>query len=435
MLMPLQRTCSALLISLASAMVVASCSSQKMFRSAQHDLLSAPVLNAAHIGISLLDAGTGKYVYNYQGDKYFVPASNVKIPTCYAAMKYLGDSLTALQYFIRNADTVVISGTGSPDLLHPDFRDQPVLDFLKGFRQIIFSAKLYGDFMGNGWAWNDYKEYYMAQRSELPLYGNIATFKWQNENSIDITPSFFKRTTTTAAKDLKNGFLLDKPWDGNSFMLFDGADKRAEIPFSPDLPTIKALLADTLRSTVTIALDPLPAAFKKLHSRPLDSILNPMMHRSDNFFAEQMLLMVSQERLGVMSDQKIIDTLLKTDLADLPQKPRWVDGCGLSRYNLFTPQDFVAILNKMQKEFGMQRIKGILPTGGEGTISSYYRTESGYIYAKTGTLSGVVSLSGYLYTVKGKLIIFSILVNNHNGSATDVRRAVEKFLQTVRSKN
>ena len=68
-----------------------------------------------------------------------------------------------------------------------------------------------------------------------------------------------------------------------------------------------------------------------------------MMHRSDNFFAEQSLLMVSNKLLDVMNDEKIIDTLLKTDFKDLPQKPGWVDGSGLSQYNLFTPQDFVTI--------------------------------------------------------------------------------------------
>jgi D-alanyl-D-alanine carboxypeptidase/D-alanyl-D-alanine-endopeptidase (penicillin-binding protein 4) len=88
----------------------------------------------------------------------------------------------------------------------------------------------------------------------------------------------------------------------------------------------------------------------------------------------------------------------------------------------------------MKSEFGMERIKVILPTGGEGTISSYYKTESGYIYAKTGTLSGVVAISGFLYTKKNKLLVFSILVNNHQASATDVRKAVEKFLQSIRNK-
>ena len=159
-----------------------------------------------------------------------------------------------------------------------------------------------------------------------------------------------------------------------------------------------------------------------------------MMHRSDNFFAEQSLLMVSNEVLGVMNDEKIIDTLLKKDFKDLPQKPRWVDGSGLSRYNLFSPQDFVAILNKMKNEFGLDRMKNIFPTGNEGTLSNYYRSETGYLFAKTGTLSGVVSLSGFLYTKKNTLLIFSVLVNNHNSSATAVRRAVEKFIEGIREK-
>jgi D-alanyl-D-alanine carboxypeptidase/D-alanyl-D-alanine-endopeptidase (penicillin-binding protein 4) len=162
-------------------------------------------------------------------------------------------------------------------------------------------------------------------------------------------------------------------------------------------------------------------------------MLRPMMHRSDNFYAEQSLLMVSNEVLGVMNDARIIDTLLKTDFKDLPHRPRWVDGSGLSRYNLFTPQDMVVILDKMQREFGMERIKAVFPTGGTGTLGSYYRELAGQLYAKTGTLSGVVALSGYLYTRNNKLLIYSVLVNNHQASATAVRRAVEKFLISVRN--
>jgi D-alanyl-D-alanine carboxypeptidase/D-alanyl-D-alanine-endopeptidase (penicillin-binding protein 4) len=83
----------------------------------------------------------------------------------------------------------------------------------------------------------------------------------------------------------------------------------------------------------------------------------------------------------------------------------------------------------------MDRIKSILATGGTGTIRSYYKADSGFIYAKTGTLSGVVALSGYLYTKKNKLLIFSVLVNNHRTSSTNIRKAVEKFIEEVRNKN
>jgi len=82
----------------------------------------------------------------------------------------------------------------------------------------------------------------------------------------------------------------------------------------------------------------------------------------------------------------------------------------------------------------MERIKNILPTGNTGTLSNYYKEDSNYIFAKTGTLGGVVALSGYLYTKKNKLLILSVLVNNHPASTTAVRRAVEKFIEEVREK-
>lgn len=414
-------------------LLLLSCSSSKLFRSAQHDLLADKMMHAAHVGLSVYDVSTGKFIFDHQADQYFVPASNTKIPSCYAAMKYLGDSLVAFNYILKGEDSIIISGTGSPDFLHADFRQQKAFDFLKQFRNVIISTQSYRDFLGSGWAWNDFTDYYMAQRSEFPLYGNVVTYKWKTEGSINIMPSFFKQLTKQSeGATYKQGFDIGKSFDTNLFELNDGSRKTAEVPFSPDIKSIRDLLADTLKGNVGISETKLGTNAIPFKSRPVDSVLAPMMHRSDNFFAEQMLLMVSQQLLGKMNDKEVIDTLLKTDFRSLPQKPGWVDGSGLSRYNLFTPQDFVMILNKMQTEFGMERIKTIFPTGGEGTISSYYHEEKGQIFAKTGTLSGVVALSGYLYTKKGKLLIFSALVNNHNGSAPDVRRAIEKFLRKTR---
>jgi D-alanyl-D-alanine carboxypeptidase/D-alanyl-D-alanine-endopeptidase (penicillin-binding protein 4) len=159
------------------------------------------------------------------------------------------------------------------------------------------------------------------------------------------------------------------------------------------------------------------------------------MHRSDNFFAEQTLLMVSNQWFGYMDERAVIDSMLKTDLKGLPDKPRWVDGSGLSRYNLFTPADYIWLLQKVKTEFPMERIKDILPTGNDGTLTNYYKSLEGKVFAKTGTLAGVVALSGYMYARSGKLLLFSTLVNNHNGSAPAVRRAVEKYLTGVWEKN
>jgi D-alanyl-D-alanine carboxypeptidase/D-alanyl-D-alanine-endopeptidase (penicillin-binding protein 4) len=469
---------------------LASCSVKKQIaKSANENVLSAPALQTAHVGISIYEPATNKYWYNYQGDKYFVPASNTKIPTCYAAMKYLGDSLVGLRYgipeeqFLKD-NTIVIQPTGDPTFLLSEYINHPVFEFLnQKFKIEKKRAGIYYDGSnverwGSGWSWNDYDESYMAERSIFPVFGNVITIRLeelQNRIIKDVTEikrvvSLFKteshyfdtllnqrlalisvENASSALPKLK----ITRNISQNEFHVWP--DKNAfsnkAFPFvTATTATVKDILSDTLKTKFTYvfkaganntydwACEDCDVSFitinkwNNLHSQPTDSLLKPMMHRSDNFFAEQSLLMVSNERLGIMNDEKIIDTLLKTDFKDLPQKPRWVDGSGLSRYNLFTPQDFVAILNKMKNEFGMERIKVILPTGGEGTLGSYYNKESGYIYAKTGTLSGVVAISGFLYTKKNKLLIFSVLVNNHNNSATDVRRAVEKFIAGIRNK-
>lgn len=425
-------------------MVLASCSAGKNLGTS---VVKSPALQTAHIGISIYDADANKSFYDYQGDKYFVPASNTKIPTCYAAMKYLGDSLTAFR-FSENDTAIFILPAADPTFLHPDFKKQPAVEFLQRSQKRVFihNNQWRDRRWGSGWSWNDYDEDYMAERSAFPAYGNV--LKWTQSQTTD-EESGEKSTTVYSDPfifwevnfdtDTTNKvFSIERRIDSNSFIIHQGKEafKEVSVPY----------VTNGIKSAIEIIIDsigrplnevdkfpPLKKPFVALHSQPVDSLLRPMMHRSDNFFAEQALLMVSNERLGIMSDARIIDTLLKTDLKDLPQKPRWVDGSGLSRYNLFTPQAMVAILNKMKTEFGMARVKNIFATGGEGTISSYYKADSGYIYAKTGTLSGVVALSGFLQTKKGRNLIFSILVNNNQSSATDVRRAVEKFLQQIRN--
>lgn len=419
--------------------LLTSCSIQKQISYSAKKVINDSSLLAAHVGISIYEPASGKYWFNYQGDKYFVPASNTKIPTCYAAMKYLGQDLRGLDYL--EMDTVLfIRSTADPSFLHRDFKSQPVFEFLSVVnKKLAFvTPRWEAETYGSGWAWNDYNSDYMPERSDLPIYGNVIEYSLhQNEKKYNLTGDikFFRYALNPYVDPITPNIRIRRRRVDNTFDVFSstGTFTKIQVPFRTF--ENQRLLEDTLKKVwLDNVYPPSDFKFKIIYSQPTDSLLKPMMHRSDNFFAEQILLMVSNEKLGVMNDEKIIDTLLKTDFKDLPQKPRWADGSGLSRYNLFSPQDFVFILNKMKNEFGMERIKIILPTGGEGTISNYYKADSSFIFAKTGTLSGVVAFSGFLYTPKGKLLIFSTLVNNHQASATAVRRAVEKFIQGIRNK-
>lgn len=440
-----------------------SCSiEKKIARTANEQVLQTAPLKNAQVGICIFEPATGKYWYQHQGDKYFVPASNTKIPTLYAALKHLGDSLVGARYKIHG-NSLMIYGTGDPTFLHRDYNFQPVMDFIRANRtmdiQLLQNGsdqnnqgdQLFKRF-GSGWAWSDYDADYMAERSFFPMYGNVVRFSIDSLGKLQVSPSYFQpfvtfipdeKLTMSAMRDeqmnlffvngnKKGSAAIEVPYLTEIVQRFpDGRQSRQPGSLFSEVvgkPVHTAITASQYRKTGWLEDN----LYGIIRSQPLDSMLKPMMHRSDNFFAEQVLLMISNERFGFMSDRKIIDTLLATDLAALPQKPRWADGSGLSRYNLFTPQDFVFILGRMKEEFGMDRLKNIFATGGEGTITNYYKSDAGFIYGKTGTLSGVVAFSGFLYTKKGKLLIFSTLVNNHNGSATDVRRRVEKFLQTLR---
>ena len=404
----------------------------------EETLLRQPGLLSAQAGLCLFDPATSTWLYDWQGDKYFIPASNTKLFSLYAGLKHLGDSLVGMRY--RLTDTAVfIQPAGDPTLLHPSFPDQPVIRWLQNaHRNVYLTAGNWQDQpFGRGWAWDDYNDDYMPERSAFPVYGNL--IRWALDSS---SGSFYSIPEVDwkvrfSPDSSKQGFSVRRDVHDNVFVITEGSGRRHEqdVPFITEgNASAAALLKDTIGRSVGVRKD-WPAAAGGagiIHTRPVDSMFRPMMFNSDNFFAEQTLLMVGNEWLNTMNDGKIIDTLLNGDLRGLPQRPVWVDGSGLSRNDLFTPQDFVWLLDTMRREFGLSRMKTILPTGGKGTLSNYYKGDSGYIFAKTGSLSGVVALSGYLITKKDRLLLFSILINNYTGSGVIVRRQMEKWVRHIR---
>ena len=154
---------------------LSSCSvSKKINKIARENLFNDSVLTDAHTGISVFDADANKFIYNYQANKYFVPASNTKIISLYAGMKYLPDSLVGLRYK-ETADTLFIVPSGDPSFLHPDFSSQPVFDFLKKQSKpiAITTNNWKAEALGEGWMWDDFNDAYMTERSSFPVYGNV----------------------------------------------------------------------------------------------------------------------------------------------------------------------------------------------------------------------------------------------------------------------
>ena len=88
-----------------------------------------------------------------------------------------------------------------------------------------------------------------------------------------------------------------------------------------------------------------------------------------------------------------------------------------------------------RNEFKQNRIKAILPAGNQGTLKGYYTNYSDNIHAKTGSMSGVFCISGYLTTKQNKHITFSVMVNNHQVKGESLRRKIEAYLSKVIEEN
>lgn len=180
-------------ITLISAFFVSCSTQKKLSKTAQEFLLEDETLKHAHVGISVYNATTDKSIYQYQADKFFMPASNTKIVTTYAAMKYLGDSIPGIRY-VENDTAVFVIPTGDPTLLHEDFKKHPVMDFLQSTTKKIYitDGNWKSNAFGNGWSWDYYNYYYGPERSPMPIYGNYIKFEKKKEGNsykVNYTPN------------------------------------------------------------------------------------------------------------------------------------------------------------------------------------------------------------------------------------------------------
>lgn len=380
------------------------------------------------VGFYLQDAKTGEELANYNGEKLFTPASNVKILSLYSAMKTLPDSIPALKYE-RNGTDLYIEGLGDPTFLHPEFKSvSRALDFLKKEPGKIYLhwGKYEGTRMGLGWSWEDYEKYYSPERSELPLYGNMATIKKGKGG-----PSAFPLTLADSVEYEES--LFSRDFYENKFKIGSRNGSSTQVPFVVKDELIRQMLADAVGKDVSLTDKDLSKKAKTLFSLPSDLVYKRMMEMSDNFLAEQILLMVSAQVAGSMSSEKAINYITSKYLKGMPQEPVWVDGSGLSRYNLISPKDLVYVLNKLYTEFPPERLFNIFAIGGRtGTLKGNYGGNPPYIYAKSGTLSNNYCLSGYLITKSGKTLIFSLMNNHFQKENWQVRQQTQKLLEYVR---
>ncbi|WP_114752147.1 D-alanyl-D-alanine carboxypeptidase/D-alanyl-D-alanine-endopeptidase [Pleomorphovibrio marinus] len=423
---------------LLTAFLGLSCTTQKISKT----ISESQVFNrGGFTGFMLYDPEESSTIHAINEDRYFVPASNTKLFTFYTAQKVLGERVNALNYHIMG-DSLLFWGTGDPSFLHPDFGDRSTLDFLEMHSdKRLFLVDNFDQVTPNGpgWSWSWFNYYFGAERSAFPLYGNVVRFSFDtlSQRSM-ISPAYFKHSllpqtgySSTARRDFrKNLFQVSLPLPASSFQSYD-----KPIITSPQLAL--ALLKDTLKREVEFMDYAYIKDIKpqKWLGMPRDSLFRQMMTDSDNFLAEQLMLLVSDQLFDSLNMEGAISHAKKEWLAELPDEPEWEDGSGLSSYNKFTPRSVVRLLDMIWEETPEEKILAFFPSGGKsGTIRSWYAAEDGgppFVYAKTGTLSNSHCLSGYVFTSSGKRLIFSFMHNNYTLPSDELKKEMERVLKEI----
>lgn len=377
-------------------------------------------------GVFIEEVATGKAIFTHNADQYFMPASNMKLATMLLAKRNLPDSIPAFKY-LETADTLYFWGTGDPSLMHPKLRGNALLKKLQASNKVLVYAddESLVKAMGNGWAWDDYHDDYSAEISLMPLYNNQISVQkkagvWQ------ISPKLFSQDTrVTKQKEVmrgRNSNHLDLP-DTTAYA-------KQAIPFITSVDLTARLLADTLKKPILAQKHPIPAAAIMHYDGLLDSLIRPMMYTSDNQIAEQLLYLIAAKRGWSGPTSRIIEQLKKENsvVADL----RWVDGSGLSRYNLVRPTDMIQILRELQNEVPMETLQVLLPQAGQSGTMRNVKLHPGTAWAKSGSFGNTYDLSGFYQDAQGKMYRFSIFANLANRSVAAIKADVINLLNALR---
>ncbi len=275
------------------------------------------------------------------------------------------------------------------------------------------------------------------------MYGNMVKFrlkeitvtKLQRDSAKwAVFPPYFRKHLEKASEAGNRKPIIFRDFYKNNFRYHPKTDTSTYIDYIPYHYTsevVVAMLSDTLNKPVEYIQMKIPDETNVLYSVPADSVYKHMLQPSDNFIAEQLLLVTSSTMGKILYSQKVIKYMKEHSLTGMPDEPQWVDGSGISRYNLFTPRSMIWLLQQIDQEFSSdKKLFELLAAGGQsGTIENRYSARDGgqpYVFAKTGTLRNNHNISGFLITESGRKLIFSFMNNHYVSDTSVIKEAMEE---------
>lgn len=441
--------------------------------------LADPILAGAAVGVRL-EAGDGRVVYERNGDLRLMPASGLKLVTGGCALDLLGRRFTAVTEVV--ADAPVVGGVlDGPVYLRGG--GDPSLDMaaLEAFARAIAAAgvrtirgdvcgdeTLFGaDRFGVNWSVQHLERYYAAPVSALSLNKNVIDF-WFLPGPAVGAPARFRtepgpggaylalenRSVTTSPADTEGCtlYLRRLLWTPRVLLVgtipvdYQGEFEEAVTVTEPAHFAASMLHAAlgaagiAVEGRVDIGTTPVGGRVLAQHSSaPFEVLMQRLLKRSDNHYAELMLrhLSVSHgDGAGTRADgERVVrDWLARFVCAD-PDDVVMADGSGLSRLNLTTARVLCGVLQYMQRHKDGRVFRDALSCGGvDGTLHARLLDSParGMVWGKTGYIDRVRTIAGYLVVEgEGAVPVFSIQLNHYLAETAEVTRLQDRMVQAM----
>ncbi|MBR98341.1 MAG: hypothetical protein CMC57_00025 [Flavobacteriaceae bacterium] len=382
-------------------------------------------LEGSIVSIAIKELKKNKKIYGINLSTNMTPASNVKILTVLGSISF-GDSIPLLKYKVSSSnDTLRISPTGYPLTAHPKYIDKDLEKFIKPYKHIFYhKPKIELRKYGPAWAWDDYNYYFQAERSEMPIYGNVIQVFKKSNGEIEIIPDNYKINLDFEQKEIIFREEVD-----NNYFINPSLIKMGDTLYSPFITSRKntiSLLKDFLNTPVKFSEQEL-SDYNTLNSSQVDKIYSAILKDSDNLISESLMANISLRLNDTISVDKGVELIQNRFNENVSNQIKLYDGSGLSRYNLITSKALILSLEKIYQLIGLERIKNIFPK------NYILKNKEDFVWGKTGTLRNNHNYSGYISTNKNKLYVFSIMINHYPVELEKIKDAIADFLIYLKS--
>jgi D-alanyl-D-alanine carboxypeptidase/D-alanyl-D-alanine-endopeptidase (penicillin-binding protein 4) len=448
-------------------------------------IFNSPAAAHAQWAISVFSLRTAETLYRLDGARFMIPASGQKLLTSAAAAEGLGWDYRFTTRVLSTAPPgpdgridgdLIIVGSGDPSInpRHPDrwrvFDDWALTLESKGVKTI--SGRLVGDDnafaepgWGFGWSWDDLHLGYGAEPSALQYHENqvaVIVGPGMAAGSAAIVASspfggdlVIDHSVTTVASGEQTALSMRR-MPGTPYLTVRGQIAEASAPV-----TLLASVANPTRFYLegvreafarhgiqieagVVDIDDVrsPVARDSLvelvidRSPPLSELVDVTLKWSRNIYAESLLLALalhSQPATSEAALPRLRATLRKWGIA--PESYLARDGSGLSRYDYVTADALIGLLTHMWMDPAhAENFAATLPVSGRsGTLANRMKgtPAEGRVRAKTGTMSNVRSLCGYVTTHEGEPLAFAMLANDFQIAAGEIEAFMDRALQTL----